>query len=72
MLWFMLRCFEAVLDLKINFAKSYMMALGEVVNMKMLASNLEYRMDQLLITYLGMPLGAIFKEQIYGCQSKIG
>uniref|UniRef100_A0A2N9IL89 Reverse transcriptase zinc-binding domain-containing protein n=1 Tax=Fagus sylvatica TaxID=28930 RepID=A0A2N9IL89_FAGSY len=56
-----LSCFEAVTDLRVNMAKSEMVAVGEVGNIEMLADSLDCRVGSLPLAYLGMPLGASYK-----------
>lgn len=66
MLRCILRCFEAVLGLRINFSKSTMFVVKvvffsgnvvKVVKIDVLAANLGCRVGYLLATYLGLPLG---------------
>ena len=48
--------------LKVNAAKSEMVPIGEVNDVHALAEILGCRVDALLMTYLGMPLGASHKS----------
>lgn len=57
----MVRCFKAVLGLKLNLAKSILFVVGEVVNLDQLAADLGYQMGSLLFSYLGIPLGTKYK-----------
>lgn len=61
MLRCVLRCFEVVSGLRLNLTKSSIIGVGEVSNLSQLASDLECRQGQLLVTYLGLPLGANYK-----------
>lgn len=54
-------CFKAVLDLKVNLGKSEMVLVGQVRNMSRLASIMGCQVSSLPISYLGFPLGAMFK-----------
>ncbi|XP_062156716.1 uncharacterized protein LOC133864405 [Alnus glutinosa] len=55
-------CFEAVIGLRINLGKSELVSIGEVDDVESLAHILGCRIGSLLMTYLGMPLGASFKS----------
>jgi hypothetical protein len=55
-------CFEAVSGLMINLGKSELVPIGEVEDVESLAHILGCRIGSLLMTYLGMPLGASFKS----------
>jgi hypothetical protein len=55
-------CFEAVSGLRINLGKSELVPIGEVEDVESLAHILGCRIGSLLMTYLGMPLGASFKS----------
>jgi exonuclease III len=57
-----LLCFEAVSGLKINLGKSELMAVGEVENIGTLAAYLGCRVACLPMKYLGLPLGAAYKD----------
>ena len=54
----LLLCFQAVTGLKVNALKNEMVPIGEVPNVSILAEILGCRVGSLLMTYLGMPLGA--------------
>ncbi|XP_042965576.1 uncharacterized protein LOC122299388 [Carya illinoinensis] len=58
-----LLCFEAVSGLKINLAKTEMVAVGEVNNIRGLANILGCVVSSLPLKYLGLPLGASFKAK---------
>ncbi|XP_035544681.1 uncharacterized protein LOC118348042 [Juglans regia] len=58
-----LLCFEAVSGLKINLAKTEMVAVGEVRNIRGLANILGCGVVSLPLKYLGLPLGASFKAK---------
>lgn len=58
-----LRCFEMVSGLQINFAKSEMLQIGEVREIEDLAWVLGCKIGSLL-SYLGIPLGANFKSKV--------
>lgn len=57
-----LRCtlliMETATGLKVNWSKSTISAVGDTPNDRRLAEVLECEMVSLLITYLGLPLGA--------------
>ena len=57
-----LRCFQAITGLKVNMGKSEIVPIGEVSNLNDLASILPCRVGHLPMKYLGLPLGASFKE----------
>ena len=61
-IWMLLLCFQAVTGLKVNALKSEMVPIGEVPNVHVLVEILGYRIGSLLMTYLGMPLGASHKS----------
>lgn len=63
-----LRCFEAMLGLKLNLAKSSLIANWEVLNLDQLAADLSCRTGSLLSSYLGMSFGAISKRKKFGIQ----
>ena len=62
-----LRCvltwFQAVSDLKVNLAKSSILPIGYMDNIQLLAGVLGCNDDALPTSYLGLPLGAKFKEK---------
>ena len=58
----LLLCFQAVTGLKVNVSKSELVPIGEVNNVHALAEILGCRIGSLLMTYLGMPLGASHKS----------
>ena len=55
--------FEVVLGLHINLAKSELVPVGDVLNMDELVAILGCRQSSLPMTYLGLPLGAKFKDR---------
>jgi hypothetical protein len=55
-------CFEAASGLKINLSKSEIVPIGEVQNIDSLASIFDCRVVGLHMKYLGMPLGAHYKD----------
>nr|XP_023905538.1 uncharacterized protein LOC112017298 [Quercus suber] len=55
-------CFQAFTGLKVNVGKSEIVPVGEVNNLDALANILQYRVGNLPIKYLGMPLGTSFKS----------
>lgn len=55
--------FEAVSSLKINLGKSELVPVGEVSNMESLVDILGCQLGSLPMKYLGLPLGAGFKEK---------
>lgn len=57
-----LRCFEAVIGLKVNFGKRSLIEIGEIPNIDMLVADLGCRVGSLPTTYLGLPLEASFKR----------
>lgn len=57
-----LRCFEAVTGLKVNFGRSALIAIGDVPNIDMLAMDLGFKVGSLPTSHLGLPLGASFKK----------
>jgi hypothetical protein len=59
----MLICFELVSGLKVNLAKSTLVPVGEVNNVGALAEVLGCEVGSLPIPYLGIPLGARFKDK---------
>ena len=56
-----LTCFEAVTGLWVNMAKSEMVSVGEVQNISELADSLCCHIGGLPLSYLSMPLGALYK-----------
>lgn len=56
-------CFEVVSDLRLNLAKSSLIAVGEVPNMDQLAADLGCRRAHLPSTYLGLSLGSTYKQK---------
>ena len=54
--------FEAITGLKVNVGKSEIVPVGEVGNMDALARILCYKVGRFPMSYLGMPLGAHFKD----------
>ena len=55
--------FEAVSGLKINLGKSELVAVGDVRNMEVLVAVLGCNQGFLPMKYLGLPLGAKFKDK---------
>ena len=58
----LLLCFQAATGLKVNAAKNEMVPIGEVNDVHALAEILGCRVEALLMTYLGMLLGASHKS----------
>jgi hypothetical protein len=58
----LLLCFEAVSGLKINLSKLMIVPIGAVGNLKILSNIRGCRVESLLLTYLGLPLGATHKD----------
>jgi hypothetical protein len=58
----LLLCFEAASGLKINLSNSTIVLIGVVGNLKVLSSILGCGVDSLLLTYLGLPLGANHRD----------
>jgi hypothetical protein len=54
-------CFEAILGLRINLAKSEIIYVGEVEDVEELTNILGCRVSSLPMKYLGLPLGASYK-----------
>ena len=54
--------FEAISGLRANLEKSELIPVGRVENVDELADEFGYRVGKLPSTYLGMPLGALFKS----------
>ena len=59
----MLLCFEAVSGLKVNLAKFEIAPIGEVVHLPQLAEILGCKISFFPISYLGLPLGATYKDR---------
>ena len=57
-----LLCFEVVSGLKVNLAKSEITPVGDVTLVSSLAAILGCKIFALPMTYLGLPLGASFKD----------
>ena len=55
--------FEAVSGLKVNLGKFELVAVGAVPNMDLLVAVLGCKQGSLLMKYLGLPLGAKFKDK---------
>ena len=55
--------FEAVSSLKVNLGKSELVAVGAVPNMDLLMAVLGCKQGFLPMKYLGLPLGAKFKDK---------
>jgi hypothetical protein len=66
MRFYRMLCFEVVLGLKINLAKSELVLVGNVNNVEGLARILGCRVSSLPMKYLGLPLGASFKANLFG------
>ena len=56
-----LNCFQAFIGLKVKVGKREIVPIGEVSNIQTLASILQCKVGSLPMTYLGMPLGTLFK-----------
>jgi hypothetical protein len=56
-----LTCFEAVTGLRVNMTKSEMVPVGVVPNILEFVDSLCCHIGILLLSYLGMPLGASYK-----------
>ena len=54
--------FEVIIGLKINVDKSEIVPIGDVGNLNALARVLCCKVGSLPMTYLGMPLGAHYKD----------
>ncbi|XP_028067083.1 uncharacterized protein LOC114269911 [Camellia sinensis] len=61
-----LLCFEAVSGLRVNLAKSELIPVGETARTSIFATILGCKVVYLLVTYLGLPLGASFKAKRVG------
>lgn len=57
-----IRCFEVVSGIHMNLAKSLLIAVENVINLKQLAVELRCRLGHLPLTDLGFPLGSKFKK----------
>ena len=55
--------FEAVSDLKVNLSKSEWVAVGAVHNFELLVAVLGCKQGSLPLKYLGLPLGAKYKDK---------
>ena len=55
--------FEAGTSLKINLSKSELVPVGVMHNIELLLSVLGYKQGSLPMKYLGLPLGAKFKDK---------
>jgi len=55
--------FQAISGLRINLTKSSILPVGELDNIQILAGVLGCKINSFPITYLGLPLGAKFKEK---------
>ena len=56
-----LTCFQAFTGLKVNVGKSEIVPIGEVSNIQSLANILQCKVGSLIMIYLGMPLGSLYK-----------
>lgn len=56
-------CFEAIFGLKIKLSKSELLLIGRVENVATLMEILGYKIFNLPVTYLGLPLGAPSKPK---------
>ena len=56
--------FEAMSGLKINLGKSELVPVGAVHNIELLVAVLDCKQGSLPTKYLGLPLGAKFKDKI--------
>lgn len=61
----LLLCFEAVLGLKVNLAKSKVVPVGDIINVESLASTLRCKILQLPIKYLDPSFGGYIQIDIY-------
>ena len=66
--------FQIISGLKINFWKSDLVPVGDVLDVESLAGILRCKVAMLPMTYLGLPLGATFKLKGYmdWCAGKDG
>lgn len=62
MLRCVLRCFEEVLGLQMNFGKNVLVGVGDVPDIDSLATDLGCKVGNFPLQYLGLPLGASFKS----------
>lgn len=60
---FVLLWFEMVSGFKINLGKSELVHVGQVYSIKLLVDVLGCKLGSLPMRYLGLPLGAKFKEK---------
>jgi hypothetical protein len=60
--------FEAVSRLKINLAKSELVPVGDVLNVNALVRVLGISGSSLPLKYLGLPMGTLFKLNLFGFQ----
>lgn len=58
-----LRCFEALSSLKVNFAKNEIFKVGDVDDIQALANILGCKVGVWPTSYLGLPLAAKFKSK---------
>ena len=58
----LLLCFKAVSGLKINLSKSVIVPIDEVGDVEDLSSIIGCGVESMLFTYLGLPLGAHYKD----------
>lgn len=63
-----LRCFEAISGLKVNFAKSFLIMVDEVTNIDMLTTELGCKVGHLPYVYLGLPLELLLERKMFGIQ----
>lgn len=63
-LWWLLMWFEAISGLRVNMDKSELILVGRVENVEDLVAEIGCKVGSLLFTYLGMPLGALFKSVV--------
>ena len=61
-IWMVLIFFEAITGLKVNVGKNEIVPVGDVGNLNALARTLCCKVGTLPIRYLGMPLGAHYKD----------
>ena len=54
-------CFQAFTSLKVNVGKNKIVSIWEVSNLHTLANILQCRVGSLLMKYLGMPMGTLYK-----------
>ena len=58
-------CFQAFTGLKVNVGKSEIVPIKEVSNIQTLTNILQCRVGSLPMIYLGMPLGTLYKKNLY-------